>query len=167
MHLGRKKTKEGEKTNQKQNSRLTIPRNRPLCPIMTAKIYDVLIIGGGPAGLATATVLVRQLQTALVLDSGVYRNARATHLHGVPGFDHADAAVFRTKAKGDLMRRYDTVEFRRATIVEVQKRDSDALFQAVDRAGNAYRGRKVVLATGVRDISPDIEGYHACWGYGM
>lgn len=135
---------------------------------MTSKTYDVLIIGGGPAGLATATTLVRQLQTAIVLDSGIYRNARAEHMHGVPGYDHADPAVLRTKAKGDILRRYDTVEFRRATIDEVRKIPESGLFEAVDRAGNAYQGRKVVLATGVRDVLPDdIEGFGQCWVYGM
>lgn len=133
---------------------------------MTPKIYDALIVGGGPAGLAAATTIVRHMQTALVLDSGVYRNARAEHMHNVPGFDHVDPAVFRTKVKGDILRRYDTVEFRKANITEIKKKE-DELFEAVDRAGNEYWGRKVVLATGVRDIPPEIEGFDDCWGYGM
>lgn len=133
---------------------------------MSTKIYDVLIIGGGPAGLSVATTIVRQLQTAIVLDSGVYRNARAEHMHGLPGFDHVDPAVFRTKAKGDILRRYETVEFRKARVTEIKKLDS-GLFQATDQAGNVYEGRKVALATGVRDIQPDIEGYDECWGRGV
>lgn len=138
---------------------------------MITRVYDALVIGAGPAGLAAATTLVRQLQTALVLDSGVYRNARAEHLHGIPGFDHVDPAAFRTKAKGDILRRYDSVEFKKARITEIRKKkeeDGAGLFEAVDSAGHVYLGRKVVLATGVRDILPeDIEGFGACWGYGM
>lgn len=131
------------------------------------KVYDALIIGGGPAGLAAATTLVRQLQTALVFDTGVYRNARAQHLHSVPGFDHDDPADFRTKAKGDILRRYDTVVFKKARITEIKKSETSGLFEAVDGAGREYRGRKVVIASGVRDLLPAIEGFDECWGYGM
>src|SRR4051794_30476588 len=88
------------------------------------KLYDVLIIGGGPAGLAVATGLARQLHTALVFDSGVYRNARATHMHTVPGWDHANPVDFRAKAKDDLVRRYPSIEFKPATVAELKKLDS-------------------------------------------
>lgn len=134
---------------------------------MSTKVYDVLIIGGGPAGLSVATTIVRQLQTAILFDSGVYRNTRTWHMHGVPGFDHVDPTAFRTKAKTDLLRRYDTVEFRKARIVGIQKMDDSGLFRATDGPGNVYEGRKVVLATGVRDVLPDIDGYDECWREGM
>lgn len=141
---------------------------------MSNKIYDVLIIGGGPAGLSIATTIVRQLQTAIVLDSGTYRNSRSEHMHGVPGFDHVDPVVFRTKAKGDILKRYDTVEFRKTRITEVKKvsleGDSEGgheQFQAIDWQGNVFVGRKVALATGVKDVLPDVDGYNECWGRGM
>lgn len=130
------------------------------------KVVDVLIIGGGPAGLAVASTIVRQLHTAIVFDSGVYRNGRIEHMHGVPGFDHVEPEVFRTKAKGDLLRRYDTVEFKKAYIEEVKKLDNGN-FQVTDGWLKVYEGRKVVLASGVRDILPQIEGYDYCWGRGM
>lgn len=142
-------------------------------PTTTPKIYDVLIIGGGPAGLSIATTIVRQLQTAIVLDSGAYRNGRSEHMHGVPGFDHVDPVVFRTKAKGDILKRYDTVEFRKTRITEVKKVSLGDLegghehFQATDWQGNVFLGRKVALATGVKDVLPDIDGYNECWGRGM
>jgi thioredoxin reductase len=59
---------------------------------MAALLRDVLIIGGGPAGLAVATGLARQLYTAVVFDSGVYRNARTQHMHNVPTWDHRNPA---------------------------------------------------------------------------
>lgn len=132
----------------------------------TNKVYDVLIIGGGPAGLSIATTIVRQLQTAIVLDSGVYRNSRSEHMHGVPAFDHVDPAVFRTKAKGDILKRYETVEFRKTRVTDIKKLDSGG-FQATDWQGNVFVGRKVALATGVKDLLPDIDGYDECWGRGM
>lgn len=134
---------------------------------MAVKLYDALIIGGGPAGLSMATSLARQLYTALVLDSGVYRNARTKHMHNVPGWDHADPADFRAKARGDLLKRYETIEFKTATIETVRKLESGE-FEAVDENGEVYRGRKLGLGTGVRDVFDNMpEGYEECWGRGM
>lgn len=87
-------------------------------------------------------------------------------MYGVPGYDHVEPAVFRTKAKGDILARYDTVEFKKAWIAKIEKLESGN-FRTTDGLGNTYEGRKVVLATGVEDVMPDIEGYDECWGYGM
>lgn len=133
---------------------------------MQSKIYDVLILGGGPAGLSIATSLARQVYSAVILDSGVYRNARATNMHNVPGFDHVDPAAFRAKARADLAARYESIEYRKADIVSVKKMDN--VFEAVDTAGTVYRGRKVGLATGVRDVvEKEVNGYAECWGRGV
>ncbi|KAI5465312.1 hypothetical protein BGZ63DRAFT_373262 [Mariannaea sp. PMI_226] len=134
---------------------------------MTTKIYDALIIGGGPAGLAIATSLARQLYTAIVLDSGSYRNARATHMHNVLGFDHVPPSDFRAKAKTDLLKRYDTVEFKDATIESVRKTDA-GLFEATDSTGALYLGKKLGLGTGIRDVMEDQpEGYDECFARGI
>lgn len=134
--------------------------------------FDVLIIGGGPAGLATATALARQLYTAVVFDSGAYRNARARHMHNVPTWDHRDPADFRAAARRDLLARYATVQFREAAVESVRVRgsgddDGRKLFEATDAAGRVWTGRKLVLASGVRDVYPDIPGYDDVWGRGV
>ncbi|KAK7744455.1 hypothetical protein SLS53_003339 [Cytospora paraplurivora] len=131
-----------------------------------SKVYDVLIVGAGPAGLTVASTIVRQLQTAIVFDTGVYRYGRTNHLYGVPGFDHVEPDTYRLKTRGDILRRYDSVTFKNAYIEEVKRLDNGN-FQATDGWLNVYEGRKVVLAAGVKDITPMMEGYDFCWGRGI
>ncbi|KAJ3508426.1 hypothetical protein NM208_g15824 [Fusarium decemcellulare] len=134
---------------------------------MATKIYDVLIIGGGPAGLSMAAALARQVYTAVVFDSGVYRNAPTKHMHNLIGFDHEDPAVFRAKAREGLQKRYESIEFKSVKVETVRKLES-GIFEAVDSQGTVYQGKKLGLGTGVRDILDDQpEGYGDCWGRGM
>lgn len=130
------------------------------------RALDVLIIGGGPAGLSVATGLARQLYTAVVFDSGVYRNDLATHMHNVATWDHQDPAKFRATARDDILRRYTTIQFQNTTIQSVRK-TPEGQFEATDTQGHVWTGRKLMLAAGVRDVYPDIDGYADCWAKGM
>ncbi|KAL2843060.1 hypothetical protein BJX68DRAFT_270386 [Aspergillus pseudodeflectus] len=145
---------------------LTIPLlTMSLATNLTTTLFDALIIGAGPGGLSVATGLARQLHTAVVFDSGVYRNARATHMHNVLGWDHVNPAELRAKGKADLLARYATVQFQNETVESVRRMKTESsLFEAVDGKGNKWYGRKVVLATGVKDVMLDIEGFEECWG---
>ncbi|KAL3490736.1 hypothetical protein BJX62DRAFT_225719 [Aspergillus germanicus] len=132
---------------------------------LTTTLFDALIIGAGPAGLSVATGLARQLHTAVVFDSGNYRNARASHMHNVLGWDHVNPAELRAKGKADLLARYTTVQFQNETVESLRRMKTEqSLFEAVDAKGNKWYGRKVVLATGVKDVMLDIEGFEGCWG---
>lgn len=162
--------------------KLTIPFLTMSSP---AALFDALIIGAGPAGLSTATGLARQLHTAVVFDSGVYRNARAEHMHNVLVWDHVSPAKLREKGRADLLARYQTVKFADVAVASIRRMNvgngtSDgsssssedakkqlSIYEAVDATGKAWHGRKVVLATGIKDRSLDIEGFDECWGRGM
>ncbi|KAI1120160.1 thioredoxin reductase glit [Nemania abortiva] len=125
---------------------------------------DVLIVGGGPAGLSAALNLARSLYTVIVFDSEQYRNALLPHLHGVPGWDHEDPASVRTRMQKDLLARYETVSIVRTTVNRAaQIEGPKTRFSVVDTAGREWSGRRL----GVSDLLPDIPGYTDGWVTGI
>ncbi|KAL4741670.1 hypothetical protein BDV11DRAFT_212874 [Aspergillus similis] len=129
----------------------------------SATMYDALIIGAGPAGLSTALGLARQTYSAIVFNSNQYRNAFSERMHNVVTWDHKPPSDFRAAARDNIESRYNTIYFKDATIVSAAKKD-DGTFEAVDEQQNKYQGRKLVLATGVTDVLPDIKGFSELWG---
>ncbi|KAF5591248.1 thioredoxin reductase [Fusarium subglutinans] len=128
--------------------------------------FDALVIGGGPAGLSVATGLVRQVYKVAVFDSGVYRNAPSNHMHNFAAWDHMSPAEFRSKARQDLLGRYaNLVQFVDKQVDVAKKTDSG--FELVDADGITWTGRKLFLATGWKDLFPDIPGYPECWAKGI
>ncbi|KAI0915148.1 hypothetical protein F4823DRAFT_571098 [Ustulina deusta] len=87
-------------------------------------------------------------------------------MHNVAGWDHESPADFRAKSRADILSRYSTVQFRDVGVASVRKLESGS-FKAVDDVGEKYEGRKVVIASGIRDIMPDIPGYSELWGKGI
>ncbi|KAF2729063.1 FAD/NAD(P)-binding domain-containing protein [Polyplosphaeria fusca] len=130
-----------------------------------APAIDALIIGGGPAGLTAASTLARQVQSSIVFDNGSYRNSLSNDMHMVLTADSDSPAAFRAKARKELTTNYDTVAFQETTITKVSKIDGG--FQAEDADGSTWQGKKLILATGVEDMYPAIEGYAECWATGI
>lgn len=83
-------------------------------------------------------------------------------MHNVLGFDHTDPSDFRAAARRDLTTRYTTNTFIERNINTLKKRE-DGLFEATDAEGQIHVAKKVILATGARDLFPAIEGYAECW----
>lgn len=141
---------------------------------MSPAEYEIMIIGGGPAGLSAASSIVRQDHKTILFDSSAipYRNSKSRHLHTVAAWDHADPHEFLARARADLDR-YGSVHVVRDTVVSLTRREKDGLFEAVvtgdggSENSKSYVAKKVILATGVEDIFPDIEGYAECWITGM
>lgn len=126
--------------------------------------YDIMVIGGGPAGLSAVASIVRQHHKTVIFDSGKYRNEKSKYLHTLSGWDHKEPAELRTASRNDFTR-YGSVTIEDVEVEDIKKRD-DGLFE-VSSNGKIWVGKKVILATGVEDIFPDIPGYADCWVSGM
>ena len=125
-----------------------------------AEIIDVLIVGGGPAGMNAALVLGRGRRRVVLCDDGKPRNAAATEMHGFITRDGYSPRALKSSAREDLGA-YDTVE-----IVEdrVTRLERDGVFAALLESGRVVRARRIVLATGMRDDLPAIAGIGERWG---
>lgn len=123
---------------------------------------DVAIIGGGSAGLTAAGALARQLHTAVVFDPQTYRNKNSTHMHMVPTWDHKDPKDFRAATKESILARYSTIQFLNIGVTSIEKK-TDSHFVLVDANAKEWNFRKIILAIGMTDTFPDVEGYAELW----
>ncbi|KAL1952671.1 hypothetical protein VTO42DRAFT_4553 [Malbranchea cinnamomea] len=126
--------------------------------------FDVLVVGGGPGGLSALSGLGRVRRKALLYDSGEYRNGPTRHMHDVIGNDGTVPRTFRALAKEQISK-YKTTEIRNGTVVSVQKVGS--YFRATDEIGESVTSRKVILATGMKDVLPSTPGLQEAWGNGI
>jgi thioredoxin reductase len=123
-------------------------------------LYDVIIIGGGPAGLSAALILGRSRRKVLVCDAGNQRNKRAVEIHGYLTRDCIPPADFLREAYNELAAYGIFVEQR--VIAEVKPNGNN--FEVTDNAGNKIYSRKILIATGISDVIPDIPGIDEMYG---
>ena len=126
-------------------------------------MYDVIIVGGGPAGLSAATILGRCRRTVLVCDDGQYRNEGSVALYGFLSRDGIHPAELRRIAR-EQMERYE-IEFRAVRVADAAPAEGG--FTVTLEDGSAASCRKLLLATGLRDAIPDVEGFHTLFGNGV
>ncbi len=136
---------------------------------MTAQWYDAVVVGGGPAGLSAATWLARYRQRVLVLDSGEQRNRWVQQAHGYLGADPVSPGHLLGRARDQLDDYPETTLLQgRADSVH---READASFtlhisgpEGAGAGDGQLRARRLVLATGVKDRFPDVEGFFDHYG---
>ncbi|MGV0816450.1 NAD(P)/FAD-dependent oxidoreductase [Martelella sp. AMO21009] len=127
-------------------------------------IHDVIIIGGSYAGLSAALQLGRARRSVLIIDEGLRRNRFTSHSHGFLTQDGVDPAVITAEARAQVMK-YSTIAWlsARAESAMPLAEGQETRFEVVAN-GERHLARRLLLATGVRDIMPDIEGLAERWG---
>lgn len=122
---------------------------------------DVLVVGGGPAGLSAATWLGRYQRSTLVVDAGQQRNLPADRAHGLLGRDPTTPQEFLAEARAGV-KQYPEVVLHHGTVTDVRQEEGGMFLGTVD--GAEVSAERVVLATGVRDRLPGLAGLHDHYG---
>ena len=122
--------------------------------------YDVVVIGGGAAGLSAALVLSRARRTVLVVDAGAPRNGPAAHMHGYLSRDGLPPgellATGRNEVKsygGDII----------AGVATDLASDGHGGFAVILADGQRFSARRLLVTTGLRDELPGIPGLAERW----
>nr|WP_307834926.1 NAD(P)/FAD-dependent oxidoreductase [Agromyces aurantiacus] len=123
---------------------------------------DVVIVGGGPAGLSAAVSLGRARRRVVVVDAGRPRNMTAAHMHGVLGHDGLSPLRLLELGRAEAAR-YGV----RLVRGEVRAARVDRGEIEVDAVGGTFRARRLLVATGLDDELPSIPGMREQWGKGV
>ena len=124
---------------------------------MEAPDYDVVVVGGGAAGLNAALVLGRARRRVAVIDAGAPRNAPAEHMQGFLSRDGMSPADLLAAGRAE-------VTGYGVELVDDQVVAIEAGFVVRLAGGRELRARRIILATGVRDELPEIPGVQERWG---
>ena len=125
-------------------------------------LLDTIIVGAGPAGLSAALMLGRCRRSVVVFDDGHPRNAASQAIHGFLTRDGMAPGEFLQLAREELGR-YETVSVRDERVISAQCRP-DAKFEVALEGGERVSARKLLLATGVVDNLPAIQGFSDFYG---
>jgi thioredoxin reductase (NADPH) len=123
--------------------------------------YDVVVIGGGAAGLSGAVALSRSRRRVLVVDAGEPRNAKATAVHNYLGREGTTPADLLAAGRDEVVMYGGTVVSGRVTAVE---RRDDGTFGVALEDGRRTEARRLLVTTGLVDELPDIPGVAQRWG---
>ncbi len=122
--------------------------------------HDVLVIGGGAAGLSGALVLSRARRSVLVVDAGSPRNAPAAHMHGYLSRDGSSPADLLAAGWHEVTT-YGG-EIVAGTVADLAP-DGRSGFSALLADGQRVRARRLLVTTGLRDELPEVPGLRDRW----
>jgi thioredoxin reductase len=122
--------------------------------------YDVVVVGGGAAGLSGALALARARRSVLVIDAGKPRNAPASHVHNYLGREGMPPAELVAAGREEVTSYGGQIVAGR---VETAARHGDG-FQVRLHGGRRVRARRLLVTTGLVDELPDVPGVAERWG---
>ena len=130
-------------------------------PMTDSNTYEVIIIGGSYSGLSAGMTLGRSLRNVLIIDNGKPCNAQTPHSHNFITQDGNTPREISTSAKKQV-EAYETVKFYSGLATNAIK--TPAGFEVTTDKNDTFTAGKLIFATGVKDIMPDIPGFADCWG---
>ncbi|TCI84557.1 NAD(P)/FAD-dependent oxidoreductase [Tenacibaculum sp. M341] len=128
---------------------------------MNENQYEVIIIGGSYAGLSAAMTLGRSLRKTLIIDSGKPCNRFTPHSHNFITQDGNSPSKISNLAKEQVLK-YTTVEFVSDEVIDIKKENST--FQVFTSSDHNLSAKKVLFASGIKDVLLNIKGFKECWG---
>jgi len=126
--------------------------------------YEVIIIGGSYSGLSAAMALGRSLRKTLVIDSGKPCNEQTPHSHNFLTQDGKTPKEIASLAKKQVIE-YETVSFFHGEAINCEKTENN--FKIYTENGETFSSKKIIIATGITDEIPNIEGFAECWGISL
>lgn len=123
--------------------------------------FDVIIVGGSYAGLSAALALGRAKRNILIIDSNKPCNKQTPHAHNFLTHDGDKPAEISVKAKAEVLK-YPTVKFIEGKAISATSIDKGFVVELAN--GTSFNSRKILLASGLKDILPEIIGFRECWG---
>ncbi|WP_461170770.1 NAD(P)/FAD-dependent oxidoreductase [Arthrobacter sp. Z1-15] len=129
-----------------------------------ASEYDVVVVGGAAAGLSGALALARARRSVAVVDAGDPRNAPAAHVHNYLGREGAAPGELYKVGRGEVAGYGGTLI---SGTVSTVTRNPDGRVEVLLDDGRLLRARRVLAASGARDVLPDVPGLAEHWGTGV
>ncbi|MFV5695233.1 NAD(P)/FAD-dependent oxidoreductase [Flavobacterium sp. LB3P122] len=126
-----------------------------------SKIFDVIVVGGSYAGLSAGMAMGRALRNVLIIDSGKPCNIQTPHSHNFLTQDGKTPKEISTLAKQQV-EKYNSVKFYSGIATSGIKSKNG--FEITTQTNDKFYAKKLIFATGVKDIMPNIKGFAECWG---
>jgi thioredoxin reductase len=123
--------------------------------------FEVIIIGGSYSGLSAAMSLGRAVRKTLIIDSGLPCNRQTPQSHNFITQDGFSPAQIAATARAQVLL-YPTVSFMNDQVMQVTGQDNN--FTVLTAAGLKLNSKKILFATGIKDLLPEIPGIESCWG---
>ncbi|WP_405466873.1 NAD(P)/FAD-dependent oxidoreductase [Streptomyces jietaisiensis] len=148
---------------------MSAPASAYATDVLPGETVDTVVIGGGAAGLNGALMLARSRRSVVVVDSGTPRNAPAQAMRGFIVLDGTPSAELLARGREQVRHYGGRVVFGEVISAEpaTAAPDGDLCFTLTLAGGQTVTARRVLVATGLRDVLPDVPGLAEHWGHAV